>query len=662
MSEHMSGLYVDGELQTNIIVPTEITEIMPATLYMYEKLESITIHDGITSIGKRAFCNCNSLTSVTIGNSVTSIGDEAFYNCRSLTSVTIGKGLTTVKEKAFYNCSNLNSVYISDLAAWCNIDFEKTNSNPLCQGGKLFINGVEATEVVIPDGVTSIKKYTFYGCKGLTSIAIGNSVTSIGSCAFYNCTSLASVTIPNSITSIGESAFNNCYNIKSVYISDLSAWCKIDFASQANPLYNKAKLYLNNTEAYELVIPSDITEIKKYAFYGCDNLTSVTIPESVTKIGDYAIYSCSMLESVHFNGTTPPTLSSNTFSINYSDSTKNPKIYVPSGAEAAYLSSTWNITHKRWIVFDTTKDPNMPSNSNYTIKYTTSDDKMLTNLDFGDNMLHHIYVDGTGILIFGNMVTSIGERAFYGCGNLTSVTIPESVTKIGERAFGGCTSLTSVTIPDSVTSIGGYAFNCCKGELTVYCNIPDIFLNENHEYEGAFYGSKFTQVTIGDSVTSIGKQAFYNCTSLESVTIGNSVTSIGVAAFGGCTSLTSVTIGNSVTSIGGSAFHSCSSLTSITIPNRVTSIKGYTFEYCSNLTSVTIGKSVTSIEDNAFSYCSSLTSVYCKPTTPPTGTSYMFWNPNPIHIKVYVPRNSVEAYKAASGWKKYASDIEGYDF
>ena len=147
-------------------------------------------------------------------------------------------------------------------------------------------------------------------------------------------------------------------------------------------------------------------------------------------------------------------------------------------------------------------------------------------------------------------------------------------------------------------------------------------------------------------ITSIGRSAFRECTSLTSITIPNSVTSIGEEAFYACGHLTSVTIPDSVTSIGRSAFAFCSSLTSVTIPNRVTSIGG-----------------------SAFYGCSSLTSVYCKPTTPPTGGydmfSYYDWNGyeyKPIGCKIYVPRNSVNAYKAKSYWSDYADYIEGYDF
>ena len=164
-------------------------------------------------------------------------------------------------------------------------------------------------------------------------------------------------------------------------------------------------------------------------------------------------------------------------------------------------------------------------------------------------------------------------------------------------------------------------------------------------------------------ITSIGVWAFMDCTSLTSVTIPDSVTSIDVSAFSGCTSLTSVTIPDSVTSIGVWAFMDCTSLTSVTIPDSVTSIDVSAFSGCTSLTSVTIGNGVTSIGDSAFYGCTSLKEVYCKPTTPPSASwwSFMFDN-NASSRKIYVPRNSVSAYKSASGWSEYKSYIVGYDF
>ncbi|MBQ6682142.1 MAG: leucine-rich repeat domain-containing protein [Prevotella sp.] len=228
-----------------------------------------------------------------------------------------------------------------------------------------------------------------------------------------------------------------------------------------------------------------------------------------------------------------------------------------------------------------------------------------------------------------------------------------SVTRIGESAFSGCTDLTSVTIPNSVTSISSYAFLNCSG---------------------------LTSVTIGNSVTSIGNYAFYGCSGLTSVTIPNSVTSIGTWAFYNCSALTSVEIPNSVTSIGRYAFSGTAwynnqpdglvyagkvaykykgtmpANTSITIKEGTLGIAGSAFSDCSGLTSVTIPSSVTSIGASAFRDCSGLTSVAAFNPTPVTIDENTFTNR--ANATLYVAKGSKDAYKAADYWKEFKQIIE----
>ena len=373
-----------------------------------------------------------------------------------------------------------------------------------------------------------------------------------------------------------------------------------------------------------IAIPDSVTEIGQSAFGGCTSLTSVTIGNGVTSIGEWAFSGCRKLQSISLPNT---------------------------------LRSIGKCAFQNCSVLSDIVLPNM---------LNAISDSMFANC----NTL-------TNITLPKN-ITSIGDYAFYYC-NLTNITIPDKVSSIGNYAFYHC-ELIGLTIPASVTSIGHNAFEGSSGELVINCNIPGgqsnntrpfnntaftkITISDNVTSIGrlAFYDcDTLRELTIGKNVTSIGERAFSSCSSLTSVTIPDSVTSIGTRSFSGCSSLLSATIGNNVTSIAEGAFTYCSSLTSVTIPDSVTSIGDAAFSGCGNLTSVIIGNGVTTIGTYAFSECSSLKEVYCKPTTPPSGGRWMFRS-NASGRMIYVPRASVDAYKAAEYWSAYADDIEPYDF
>lgn len=166
-----------------------------------------------------------------------------------------------------------------------------------------------------------------------------------------------------------------------------------------------------------------------------------------------------------------------------------------------------------------------------------------------------------------------------------------------------------------------------------------------------------TTLSIPSGTTKIGNNAFYFCTKLTSINIPDSVTSIGNSAFNGCERLTNITIPDSVTSIGYSAFYYCSGLTDITIPDSVTSIGQQAFYYCTKLTSVTIGSGVTSIGTRTFNGCLELTSITIEATTPPTlANADAFSNSN--NCIIYVPAESLEAYKTATNWSSLSSRLQ----
>ena len=215
----------------------------------------------------------------------------------------------------------------------------------------------------------------------------------------------------------------------------------------------------------------------------------------------------------------------------------------------------------------------------------------------------------TGELVIPSGVTSLGDSIFSGCSGLTGeLVIPSGVTSLGDSIFSGCSGLTGkLVIPDSVTSIGSKAFSHCgglTGELVIPSGVTSIGINTFNSCSGLT-----GKLVIPDSVTSIGANAFRGCSNLASITIPGSVTSMESRIFYECTNLTSATISNGVTSIVDDTFSGCSSLTSVTIPDSVTSIGNGAFRSCSNLASITIPGSVTSIAERAFEYCSKLATV-----------------------------------------------------
>ena len=639
----------------SVTIPNSVTAIGDYAFYGCSGLTSITIPNSVTTIGHNAFYGCSGLTSATIGNNVASIGERAFAICNGITSINIPSSVTTIGKDAFNSASSkLTAVHISDLSAWCRIEFENEYSNPLSNAKNLYLNGEKVTNLVVPENISEIKNYAFHGCSGLTnasipnsatiigdkafascsgltSLTIGNSVTTIGNSAFYNCSGLTSITIPSSVTTIEKGAFSiSNGKLTAVHISDLSAWCRIDFEDiYSNPLYYAKNLYLNGEKVTDLVVPNGVVEIKKNtfynctglvsatipstvvsvgenAFYNCNSLTGIIIPKDVTSIGNSAFYGCSNLASLRLEkGTETLNLGNNVFY-----NSKITSLYL--GRNISYKSdspfkSLSSITSIQ-VANSVTTIPSDAFTSCSGLKNLRIEDSVEP-LILGDSKSSSSSFGGslTTLYIGRDIVYNSNYSPFKNNSVITSVEISDKVTTIGNEMFSNCTGLKSITIPNSVKIIGDWAFYGCTG---------------------------LTSANIGNGVTTIGQQAFCNCSKLSDINLPDSVTSVGQYAFyntawyknqpagivyagkvlyvynGTMPSGTDITIKDGTISIADNAFYGCSGLASITIPNSVTSIGEYAFCDCTGLTSVEIPNSVTSIGEDAFGGCDNLRTVY----------------------------------------------------
>ncbi len=556
-----SPFYLYRERITSVIVGDGITSIGNYALYCCTELRTVRMPGSVTRIGSSAFRSCENLKEIVIPSNVTAIGQDAF-----LQSISLPSGLRTIGDSAFFEAWKLAEIQIPDSVTEIGrgaftqcYELEKVTlpSGITEISDNLFFNNRKLREVVFHKGVQKIGENAFAGC-ALTSIEIPEGVTSIGEWAFSSCNSLAEVTLPDSLTVIGANAFSGTAYEKS--------FSGIEFVVLGNGM-----LYQYNGSSTSVTVPEGVTQIADAVFKNHKEIVEMKLPESLRSIGKSVFEGCAALE----------------------------RVTVPEGVE--------------WIGEDAFRGtPFLEAQEDGVVVLG----KAAYTYQGADNPVQLQIPDG---------VVSITPFGFRFLGSVERVTIPESVTSIGEGAFLGCTALTQVSVPESVTEIGARAFGyyCVNGSSGTYLSMHialagytgtaaqdyaedtqnDVtFLpldalsgtcGENAEWSldsntgalvisgsGAMkdytsYGeglSPFmacrgfiTSVTVQEGITSIGAYAFCELDKLEEVRLPGSITAIGNCAFKGCVKLDSLELPEGVSSIGSEILGGCSSLKSIEV-------------------------------------------------------------------------------------------------
>ncbi|MBE6685685.1 MAG: hypothetical protein E7591_00445 [Ruminococcaceae bacterium] len=280
-------LYVDGSGEWY----DDLSDNQPDWYWENVPFTKVVFSETLKSIGECAFKSAEHLESVIIPEGIERISYGAFYNCTSLKTVKISSSVCCIEDYAFYNCTSLSDVYLTDLNAWFDIEFTTSNLNftghPLSYATSLYLNDELLTDIIVPDGVTEVKKHAFYGYDGYFNLDL-NDVETVNDFAFYDCAGLDKVYISDSFKTLGWNSFKGGCGINELHIRDLASWCNVHVYGN-NSLIRNNDLYLNGNMVTELVIPDDVTEIKSHVFEGLsEKITKLVIPPSLKKIGSYA--------------------------------------------------------------------------------------------------------------------------------------------------------------------------------------------------------------------------------------------------------------------------------------------------------------------------------------------------------------------------------------
>lgn len=669
---YAKNLYMDGNLVTDLTVPSGVKSIPAYAFYGCEKIASVTIPSDVQTIGIWAFKGCTALKNLTFedGGELTlggnnyhrpfggapietlylgrNVGKQSFADdLASLKKLTVGNNISGFEEKYFEKCNGLREVHVSDLSAWCKINFEDSQSNPLSKAHNMYIDGSLLTSLVIPSGISEIKPYAFYGGECFSSVSLPTGITDIGKYAFYDCSGLASLDLPAGISALDRHAFDGCSELESVTIPSsaksiyLSAFARcygisqVTFEDSMEELVVKC-YYRIGVDSYNDTDNGDLFENSAIkTMYVGRNIT-------LEKPG-YGIAVSNYLGSMTVGG-----MATSMGKIFYRGSNYDTDSDMPDLSELRIEDSDEPLQVSPGAFSNVSSD-RLYVGRNLEMETATPSSPFYDELNFAElganvteimpYMFAGCYVEDvhgihglSDVAIDGN-IESIGEAAFEGCANLKRFDVQESVVSIGDNAFSDCTALTYFDIPAATVSIGASVFEGCEGLTSI-------------------------RFESGSEISAIPARTFYGCTGLLSMSLPESVVGIGESAFYGCTGLLSMNLPENVTTVGKSAFYGCSGLAMMSLGESLETVGESAFQDCSALADLHLPQTANSVGNRAFYGCLSLRTVRVDNPVPPAAYANTFSVDTYLNATLSVPSGSQEAYNMAECWYNFRNKEE----
>lgn len=265
------GAFAECKSIETLTIPDGVVSIGDYSFSQATQLREINIPESVASFGRYSFAGCNSLEKIKVPSRIRSLSYGAFFDCISLKEVILPEGLQTIGGTAFGNCRSLEKIIFP--------------SSLLSIEGNAFTECVSLDNIVLPEGFTTLGSGVFSGCLSLSNIVLPSSLIGIGQNAFQECVSLESIVIPENVSGLGYGAFTGCTSLKNVNIPS-----KVTEIGDAT---------FSGCQSLErIVIPETVTSLGNNVFSGCSNLKEIVLPDSIKYIGMEAFTNCTSLKSI----------------------------------------------------------------------------------------------------------------------------------------------------------------------------------------------------------------------------------------------------------------------------------------------------------------------------------------------------------------------------